>query len=178
MALRVLDHIPFLGWRDVSHRAVAQGIGTAAELGSQCFVADTLIQTPRGYRKVQDLSCGDLVMTRNNGPQKLIGTGFAKIGGRDANAPITILPGALGNRYLLRLAPAHRIHLTGWQAQLHCDADAVMLPVRSLINGKTIFAEPCRAVPYHHIQCTHPEILEAVGLWLECAAPAPRSPRR
>ena len=37
-----------------------------------CFVGGTLIETPLGPRDVADLANGDMVLTRDHGPQKLL----------------------------------------------------------------------------------------------------------
>ena len=41
------------------------------DLDIVCFAAGTLIRTPQGERRVEDLAVGDLVCTADNGPQPL-----------------------------------------------------------------------------------------------------------
>ena len=76
--------------------------GAQVELeGTLCFCIDTLIETPSGQVKVQDLAVGDLVMTQRGEARPIvwIGTGavLATRGRRSAATPVIVRKGALAD---------------------------------------------------------------------------------
>lgn len=85
-----------------------------------CYLAGTLIAAPAGEIPVETLRAGDLVLTRDNGPQPLIWTGHTHVSRRDLDLapnkrPIRIQPGALGAdkpRRAVDVSPQHRVMVT------------------------------------------------------------------
>lgn len=59
-----------------------------------CFVAGTLILTPDGERRIDELEVGDLVMTHDGGPQPIRWIGTRTIPAAGQFAPIRIAAGA------------------------------------------------------------------------------------
>jgi hypothetical protein len=74
-----------------------------------CFVAGTRIDTPGGPRAVEDIQAGDMVETRDRGPQPVVWAGRRTVPGTGTYAPIRVAAGALGNPCDLGLSPAHRV---------------------------------------------------------------------
>ncbi|AUH62840.1 Hint domain-containing protein [Paracoccus zhejiangensis] len=135
---------------------------------SVCFLAGTLIATPGGERAVESLRPGDLVLTRDHGPQPLVWTGRTAIDAdrldRNPNLrPIRIAAGALGERLPRRdlcVSPQHRI--------LVHDADgteylaAALHLWRAGLPGVTPLTD---GVPFDlvHIACARHEVIRAEG---------------
>jgi len=139
--------------------------------GPPCFVRGTLIETVYGPRAVETLTAGDMVLTRDQGPQPLRWVGFRVCVGERDNAPIRFAPGAIGNTRALLVSPQHRILLTGWKAQLYFGADEVLVPAKHLTNGDTICRAPCRMVTYHHLLLDHHQIICSEGAETESLYP-------
>lgn len=82
-----------------------------------CFVAGTLIETPVGWRAVEELAPGDLVITRDNGHQPVRWVGSVRLSGSSLARhsrlrPIRIRAGALGPATPARdllVSPQHRV---------------------------------------------------------------------
>lgn len=140
-------------------------------LGTPCFVTGTLVRTPDGERRVEDLVPGDLVLTRDNGAQPLRWIGKTTVTGQGSLAPIRFAPGAIGNTRELLVSPQHRMLISGWQAELIHGQDEVLAAATHLVNGDTITRMPCRRVTYVHLLFDRHEILEAEGVPTESFHP-------
>jgi hypothetical protein len=127
----------------------------------------TRVLTTCGMVDLRDLTPGDMVLGRGRGPVEVLDVQRVTMNGRGAAAPITILPGALGNRHMLRLSPETRLCLSGWRAQLHGDGALALVALRDLINGKTVFADPRRRVTYGAVICAEPALIDLGGLWAD-----------
>lgn len=85
----------------------------------KCFVAGTLIATPRGEVPVDSLRPGDLVLTLDHGAQPILWIGRRRMHfGRKAHPhrPVRIAAGAMGPglpRTDLLVSPQHRLLVTG-----------------------------------------------------------------
>ena len=89
----------------------------AHQMGMPCFAAGTLIATPQGRRRVEDLGAGDLVTTPR-GPQPVVWAGGRQIGARELAArpalqPVVIRRGALGNDQPLIVSRQHGLAIEG-----------------------------------------------------------------
>ncbi len=76
-----------------------------------CFVTGTLIATAEGERAVETLVAGDIVLTRDNGPQPVVWTGATPVGGTaraglPAFRPVRFAAGAVGPRVATTTAAA------------------------------------------------------------------------
>jgi hypothetical protein len=145
---------------------------TAAELKDgvsvevACYLRGTMILTPQGERRIEDLSIGDKVITAQGAsrPIRWIGsrsfaTRFLKPGSR--LLPVTIKAGALGEgadgapipRRDLRVSPGHSVLV-----------DGVFVNADLLINGDTVLREePAGDVCYMHVELDSPDALIADG---------------
>lgn len=90
-----------------------------------CYLAGTLIATPDGEVPVETLRAGDLVLTRDHGPQPLVWTSISHVTPADLDVapnqrPLRVAAGALGDglpRRDVDLSPQHRILVTGADGQ-------------------------------------------------------------
>jgi autotransporter passenger strand-loop-strand repeat protein len=127
-----------------------------------CFAAGTRIATARGEIAVQAIGVGDKL-------QVLLGSGFAEVvwvGQREVDCarhpnprkvwPVRVAEGAFGPgrpHTDLFLSPDHAIHV-----------EAVLIPIKHLINGSTITQVPVARVTYHHIELAQHDVVLAEGL--------------
>lgn len=137
------------------------------QFGPPCFTPGTLIDTPDGPRLIEDLRPGDLVSTRDRGAQVLLWMGSRTVPGTGRFAPVTFAQGAIGNTDVLVVSPQHRMLVDGWRAELMFGEDAVLVPAKALVNGRTIRQDPCEAVTYIHLLFENHEILTAHGVETE-----------
>ncbi|MEX3314576.1 Hint domain-containing protein [Sulfitobacter sp. PS-8MA] len=155
----------------------AQISGTAQlrAAGVPCFTAGTMIRTPQGEAAVETLREGDLVQTRDNGPQPVIWAGQRQLGPLALAAapglrPIHIAPEALGNSRALRLSPQHAlaVDLPGQGASLLRAGRAARMA-----GGGIRVAQGVRAVTYVHLMLARHEIVFANGTPAESFYPGP-----
>jgi hypothetical protein len=130
----------------LSYDALSEG-----DTGIVCFVSGTRISTPTGYRPVEALRAGDMVVTDDDGAQSLCWVGARTVPAVGAFAPILIKKGALGNVADILVSPQHRMVLRGWRAELMFGATEVLIAACHLINDRDIFRRPGGMVTYHHI---------------------------
>jgi hypothetical protein len=103
------------------------------------FTTGTLILTPGGPCFIEALCPGDMVLTRDHGPQPLRALHRMLSPSRAITiAPEAIAPG-LPWRHL-RLAPAQRIAMTGWKAALLFGVPETLVPVGDLVSDGSILA--------------------------------------
>lgn len=155
---------------DISNWAFADGTGNNNPNGAGfnltfppivCFTTGTMIQTPDGPRVIETLSPGDLVNTRDHGPQPIRWIGQRTVPAKGAYAPVLFAKGALGNTRDLRVSPHHRMLITGWRAQALFDTAEVLVPAIALVNDKTIRQQSGGRVTYVHILFDQHEIVLA-----------------
>ena len=149
--------------------------------GVICFTHDTQIDTPQGRRPVQDIAEGDLVLTKDNGPQRVLWRGFRRMTGARLYAmpelrPIRIRAGALDSgrpESDLWVSPQHRMLVQGPVARALFNTDEVLVAAEHLVNDHSIctdYAVP--EVTYHHLMFGAHQILWANGLETESFHPA------
>jgi len=146
-----------------------------------CFTAGTLIDTPDGPRRVEDLRPGDLVLTADDGPQPVRWVGQRRVAwhemARDARLrPVTIVAGAFGPglpQRDLAVSRQHRILRSGWACELHFALPEVLVPAHRLVNGRTVRLDlPQADVTYVHFLCDRHQIVTAEGLASESFYPS------
>ena len=139
-------------------RISASSDGT--DLTALCFCFDTMIQTPLGQVKVQDLAVGDLVMTLDGHarPLEWIGTGavLATRGRRNAATPVVVCKGALADNVPsqdLRVTKGHSLYFEG-----------VLIPVEFLVNHRSIhWDDRAQEVVLYHLELATHDVLLANG---------------
>jgi hypothetical protein len=145
-------------------RIVTNSTGTFVELAA-CFAEGTEIATKRGMVAVEALREGDRVRTARDGKfRPIIWLGHRRVDCRRHPAPAQVWPvrvavGTFGPdrpyRDLL-LSPDHALLV-----------DGVLIPVRYLVNGRTIRQEAWDEVTYWHVELPEHDALYADGVAAE-----------
>jgi hypothetical protein len=136
-------------------------ISTAGDITEiPCFLHNTLIRTDRGDVAVQDLVCGECVLTLSgqNRPIIWIGTGQVLVdrGRRGAATPIIVRKGALEDNVPYRdlcITKGHELFI-----------DGVLIPAEFLVNHRSIlWDDQQQTVSFYHIELATHDVLVANG---------------
>lgn len=155
--------------------------------GTICFSPDTKISTPDGQRRVAELEEGDLILTKDNGPQAVRWIGTSDISGARLAAMPHLRPVRLSAHVLgpgepdsdLVLSPDHRLLVKGAVAQCLFNTDEVLVAARDLINDDTVRPDyRCRGIRYVHLMLDAHQIVWANGVEVESFHPAGMSQDR
>jgi hypothetical protein len=138
-----------------------------------CFVAGTLILTPSGEVPVDWLAPGDMVMTRDDGPQPLRWVGSRKIAATGAFAPICIRAGTFGAHNELWVSPEHRILIRDGLADLLFGEPEVLIAAKHLVNDRTVRRIEGGTVEYCHLMFDRHQVVISEGLETESFLPGP-----
>ena len=162
---------------DLTH----SGAGARTAGGVICFTPDTRLATPIGPRMIRDLQPGDMIETRDNGPQEVLWCGHRRMTGARLYAmphlrPIRFKAGALGigrpDEDLL-VSPQHRMLLKGGAAQALFNTPEVLVAAEDLINDQTVIVDhTLREVTYVHILLERHNIVFANGIETESFHPS------
>ncbi|MGH1578030.1 Ig-like domain-containing protein [Planktotalea sp.] len=144
-----------------------------------CFTPGTLIATPQGERRVEDLKAGDRVITRDNGIQEIRWCGAKELTGGQlaANAhlqPILIQAGALGDNLPERdilVSPQHRMLLTTDKAAMFFEEREVLIAAKHLTILEGVDAVESSGTTYIHIMFDQHEVVLSNGTWSESFQP-------
>jgi Hint domain len=137
---------------------VTSADGTA--ITAICFLAGTMIATPRGDVPVEALAVGYIVRTWSGAERPItwIGRGTVMVprGRRSASHPVTVRAGALSDG-----VPSRDLHVTkGHSLYL----DDVLIPVEFLVNHRSIvWNDAANEVTIYHIELDAHDILVANG---------------
>ena len=165
---------------------------TTAEVGYDfdanaplCFTRGTMIRTPDGDRAVEDLKAGDLVVTKDHGPQPIRWIGSRSIAPatlkRQQNLrPIMIRAGALGMNTPgsdLIVSPQHRVLLRSDLARSMFGAAEVLVAAKQLlqIDGVEVCNELDAGVEYFHILFDQHEVVFSNGAETESLYTGPQA---
>ena len=148
-----------------------------------CFTPGTLIATPRGETAIEALRPGNLVLTRDNGPQEISWIGERLIDGpllrlHNRLQPVLIRAGVLGNGLPERdlvVSPNHRVLLTGDHPRLDAAEAEVLVSARHLVGTRGIEQARCEAVTYLHFTCDRHEVVLSNGAWTESFQPSAKA---
>lgn len=140
-----------------------------------CFAAGTRIDTPDGNRPVQMLKVGDLVSTRDNGPQPIRWIGRRLTPATDRFAPITIAANTFGNHGRLTVSPLHRILISQARGELLFGSREVLVAARDLIDGGAVRQIHGGWVEYVHLLFDDHQIVWSEGLQTESFLPGPQT---
>lgn len=144
-----------------------------------CLSSGTGIATMQGEVPAERLRKGDIVFTRDNGPQPVIWAGqrTLSLGAGTLSQslqPILIRKGALGfglpDRDIL-VSPAHRVLLTQKAAQLLFAEAEVLVAARHLAGLPGIEHWIAAEVTYAHAVCDGHQIVLSNGAWTETFHP-------
>ena len=144
-----------------------------------CFTPGTLIATPQGERKVEDLEIGDRVITRDNGLQEIRWVGRRDLEGRERLQaqqlkPVLIRAGALGRglpeRDLL-VSPNHRVLINNEKSALYFEDREVLVAAKHLTGLEGVDAVDTDEVSYIHFMFDQHEVVLSNGSWTESFQP-------
>jgi hypothetical protein len=129
-----------------------------------CFRAGTRIRTPAGEVAVERLQAGDLVLTACGKIRPIRWVGHRRVDCRRHPRAQDVLPlrvrkSAFGNGAPARdlwLSPDHAVFI-----------DDVLIPIRYLVNGRTILHEQVGEVTYYHVELASHDVILADGLACE-----------
>jgi hypothetical protein len=138
-----------------------------------CFARGTMIRTPKGERAVESLVPGDLIETRDNGPQPLRWLGSRSVPATGSNAPIVIEAGTFGFHRRLVVSPQHRVLLTHWMAELMFGEDEVLVAAKDLVNECSVRVLEGGTIEYFHLLFDSHQIVWSEGLETESFLPGP-----
>lgn len=157
------------------------GAGARTAGGVICFTPDTRLMTPDGVRAIQSLRPGDLILTRDNGPQSVLWSGHRRMSGARLYAmphlrPIRFRAGALGTDRPdadLLVSPQHRMLVKGASALALFNTPEVLVAAEDLVNDGSIMVDQAmREVTYVHILLEQHNIVWANGLETESFHPS------
>ncbi len=145
-----------------------------------CFTLGTAIATPRGAAAIETLVPGDMVITRDNGPQEIRWAGRQDLAGAPLRLdnrllPVLIRAGALGPGVPerdLQVSPNHRVLLLGDHPALDVAEAEVFVSARHLIGTRGIERASVAKVTYLHVMCDRHEVVLSNGAWTESFQPS------
>jgi hypothetical protein len=140
-----------------------------------CFVAGTLIATPDGDRRVEAMSPGDLVMTKDEGAQPLRWIGSRSVTATGDFAPIHIRANTLGQHRDLLVSPLHRVLIKDSLAELLFGEAEVLVSARDLVNDHSITRREGDEVTYVHLLFDRHQVVFSEGLETESFLPGPQT---
>lgn len=147
-----------------------------AEVACMSFARGTHITMASGAQvKVEDLKVGDRVLTRDEGPRAIRWIGTNTIRAVGDFAPVVIRKGALNNEHDLWLSPEHRIFVYQREDNLGVGRSEVLIKVRHLINGNTVFQKDGGFVDYFQLLFDEHQIIYAEGIATETLLVDPRT---
>jgi VCBS repeat-containing protein len=144
-----------------------------------CFTPGTLIATPQGERRVEDLAVGDRVITRDNGIQAIRWVGARVMTGQElARAehlrPVLIRQGALGGGLPERdmlVSPQHRVLMANEKTALYFDESEVLVAAKHLTGMDGIDVVEVSQTTYIHVMFDQHEVILSDGAWSESFQP-------
>ncbi|PCH73159.1 MAG: type I secretion protein [Rhodobacteraceae bacterium] len=148
-----------------------------------CFTPGTLIATPRGEMRVEDLQIGDRVITRDNGIQDIRWVGARDLSGQELAEsthlnPILIRQGALGNGLPerdLMVSPNHRVLVANEKTALYFEDREVLVAAKHLTGLTGIDRVEVSGVTYIHFMFAQHEVVLSDGAWTESFQPGDSS---
>lgn len=157
---------------DTEYELVGTEIASAperfADIASVSFLAGTHLTLANGKQvPVELLSVGDMLLTRENGPQPVRWISFQTRRAVGAAAPVRITEGTLNTSRDLRLSPQHRLFIWQRKDELGTGRAEVMVKAELLINGSTVVREEGGHVDSFQIVFNSHEIIYAEGIAVE-----------
>ena len=144
-----------------------------------CFTPGTMIATPRGERRVEDLREGDKILTRDNGIQEIRWVGRRDMTRADLLAaphlcPVLIRAGSLGNGLPERdmlVSPNHRMLVANERTALYFEEHEVLVAAKHLVDNRGIRSVETLGTSYLHFLFDRHEVVLANGAWTESFQP-------
>lgn len=145
-----------------------------------CFTPGSMVATPGGFKTVEDLAIGDLVDTRDHGPQEVrwIGEKFVSAGALERAPhlqPILIRKDSIApsvpDRDML-VSPQHRMLIENAATQLWLGEDEVLVKAKHMTHKSGVDQiEAEEGITYIHVMFDQHEILLVDNAWTESFQP-------
>lgn len=144
-----------------------------------CFAAGTLIGTPAGPRRVEDLAVGDLVDTLDHGAQPIRWIGATPVLGLGTQAPVHIKAGALGPNLPaqdMMVSQQHRVLIRSAIVQRMTGQAEALIAAKALVSlpGVSI-RQSIEAITYVHVLFDEHEVVMSNGAPTESLWPGPQA---
>jgi hypothetical protein len=144
-----------------------------------CFTPGTVIATPKGERRVEDLAVGDRVLTRDNGLQEIRWIGSCHLGPQElAKAPglkpVMIRSGALQNGLPeadILVSPWHNILVQNDETALFFEDSEVLAAAGHLTGLDGVEVMDVERVTYIHFMFDQHQVVLSNGFWTESFRP-------
>jgi hypothetical protein len=147
---------------------VASAPDRFADIASVSFFAGTRLTMADGrQRAVEDLQVGDMLLTRNHGPQPVRWIGHQTRRATGSAAPIRISEGTLNTVRDLRLSPQHRLLIWQRRDELGAGRAEVMVRADLLVNGTSVVREEGGHIDSYQLVMNGHEIIYAEGIAVE-----------
>ncbi len=139
-----------------------------AQMACVSFTRGTHITLASGAQvKIEELSVGDRVLTRDDGAQVVRWIGHTTSRAMGSMAPILIRKGALNNDNDLIVSPDHRLMVYQRQDTLGTGCPEVLVKAQDLVNGDTVVAQTGGFVDYFQLLFDRHHIIYAEGIAAE-----------
>lgn len=136
-----------------------------ADIVAGAFGRGTQIALADGRQiPVEDLAPGDLVITRDHAVQPLRWKGAVRLRAEGGFAPITVMPGVMGNPRPLTVSPHHRLFLYRRDAKKLAGAAELLVQARHMVDGQTIVRREGGFVEYFSLVFDAHEVIYAEGI--------------
>ena len=147
-----------------------------AEVACVSFTRGTHITMASGeQRPIEDLKIGDRVLTRDDGPQSIRWIGETTLRAVGDFAPVVIKKGTLHNEHDLVVSPDHRLFVYQRIDHLGAGRSEVLVKVRHLINGDTVYQQDGGFVDYFQLLFDDHQLIFAEGIASESLMIDPRT---
>lgn len=149
-----------------------------------CFVRGTFIATPDGQVLVEDIKAGDLVLTKDHGPQTVRWVGrraFSadQLSMKENLRPIRIKAGAFAEELPLHdlvISPQHRVVMKSEIVKEMTGEKEVLVAAKQLLSCDDInIDDKIETVEYFHIMFERHEIVYANGMQVESLYAGPQA---
>lgn len=136
-----------------------------ADVVAGAFARGTRIALADGRQvPVEDLSPGDVVITRDHGAQPLRWRGAVRLRAEGGFAPVVIQPEVMGNPHALVVSPHHRLFLYRRAARTLAGAADLLVQARHLVDGRSILRREGGFVEYFSLVFDAHEVVYAEGV--------------
>ncbi len=139
-----------------------------AEVACVSFARGTRITMADGRQMpIEELSPGDRVLTRDEGPQEVRWIGSNTVRATGEFAPIHIAAGTLNNEGDLLVSPNHRLFVYQRRDTLGLGRSEVLVKARHLVNGQTVTRASGGFIDYFQLLFDDHQIIYAEGIAAE-----------
>lgn len=132
------------------------------------LAGDTQVDTPQGPRRVDDLRCGDTVLTREGAVVPVLAQVSRTVPARGTFRPVRLQVPYFGLREDLIVAPGQCLVVTGADVSYLFGCEAVLVPAAGLVNGRAaVFEDSGPLVTWHHLLLPGHEAMVSAGAGIE-----------